>query len=70
MIIITTDVHCDRCSNWCAEIAVIDGEKRARKARKEARQYGWIQIKAGGRLLDLCPDCAAEHEAQSKGGLK
>jgi hypothetical protein len=51
------DVHCDDCGD-----ALDNGSATGRKARKTAREDGWLVNLPGGR--DLCPDCRSKRGAE------
>lgn len=53
-IVVSTDVFCDNCPNWCATATVTGRRVAAREARETARADGWL-IEPG---RDLCPACA------------
>jgi hypothetical protein len=42
---------------WSAEM---DGDRGLKLARAEAKRKGWVRKRANGKLIDLCPDCAAD----------
>lgn len=45
------------CDAWSAEM---DGDRGLKLARAEAKRKGWVRKRANGKLIDLCPDCAAD----------
>lgn len=51
----TVEVFCDRCPVW------VHGSTNgsAMEARIRAKRAGWVRRNVGGKMLDLCPDCAA-----------
>ena len=57
-ITVTTDVFCDECGRWTNGAS--GTQKRSRPARRAAKAKGWIRVKHGDALADLCPACAME----------
>lgn len=55
---ITTDIMCDRCSQWDRNVSVTGPRTNARLARKRAARRGWSIT----RGLELCPDCVKATE--------
>jgi hypothetical protein len=54
-ITITTDVFCDRCSDWVH--GTTGPRPDAWTARLSATRMGWSRIKEDGKLKDICPNC-------------
>lgn len=51
---ISTDIMCDRCSNWDRDITRTGVRTMAKAARKAAKHRGWH---IGPKGFDLCPEC-------------
>lgn len=45
------------CGSWHG-LAEFNGEE-ATRIRRSARIDGWVRRRRDGRLVDLCPECAA-----------
>lgn len=69
-VTVTTDIFCNKCSNWDADISVSGVQFISiRGARLKAKQYGWIYRKVNGHFEDICPKCQ-EEEGKEQGDGK
>ena len=55
MIRVTTDIFCDDCGNWIH--GGVSNEKDATRARRIAREQGWVVRRRPGQIVDICPGC-------------
>jgi len=57
--VITTDIFCDRCSDWIG--GTTGPSVQIRKSRASARADGWEYRPYVG---DVCPQCATESRTE------
>jgi len=55
---------CNRCGEMFRDETVPQDET-IREALHEARKFGWVRRKVGGRWKDFCPECIPGQEAWS-----
>ena len=61
-ITITTDVFCEMCTEWV--FGAVGSEADIHAARRNAKKQGWFYIKHNGYMIDVCPTCKQELDAE------